>query len=201
MWRPFCGQCFFCKHGWVNNCTDSHGGWALGCRIDGGQAEFVRVPYADQGLNKIPDGVSDRQALFVGDILANQGFWATRISKIHPEDTVLIIGAGAHRNLHIAVRAAPVSQADHRLRKRPSAPAVCAGALPPGADRGAGEGAGVCDGKTATTAGQTWSWRWLGRKTPSAWPGSAPGRMPWLPLWLCITVPRRCPYRICTART
>ena len=91
--ETFCGQCFFCKHGWVNNCTDSHGGWALGCRIDGGQAEFVRVPYADQGLNKIPDGVSDRQALFVGDILAT-GFWATRISKIHPEDTVLIIGAG-----------------------------------------------------------------------------------------------------------
>lgn len=86
--ETFCGQCFFCKHGWVNNCTDSHGGWALGCRIDGGQAEFVRVPYADQGLNKIPDGVSDRQALFVGDILAT-GFWATRISKIHPEDTVI----------------------------------------------------------------------------------------------------------------
>ena len=38
--ETFCGQCFFCKHGWVNNCTDSHGGWALGCRIDGGQAEF-----------------------------------------------------------------------------------------------------------------------------------------------------------------
>ena len=91
--ETFCGQCFFCKHGWVNNCTDSHGGWALGCRIDGGQAEFVRVPYADQGLNKIPDGVSDRQALFVGDILAT-GFWATRISEISEDDTVLIIGAG-----------------------------------------------------------------------------------------------------------
>lgn len=91
--ETFCGQCFFCRHGWVNNCTDSHGGWALGCRIDGGQAEFVRVPYADQGLNKIPDGVSDRQALFVGDILAT-GFWAARISEIQPEDTVLIIGAG-----------------------------------------------------------------------------------------------------------
>ena len=64
-----------------------------GCRIDGGQAEFVRVPYADQGLNKIPDSVSDEQALFVGDILAT-GFWATRISEITEEDTVLIIGAG-----------------------------------------------------------------------------------------------------------
>lgn len=91
--ETFCGECFFCQHGWVNNCTDSNGGWALGCRIDGGQAEFVRVPYADQGLNKIPDGVSDEQALFVGDILAT-GFWAARISEIQPDDTVLIIGAG-----------------------------------------------------------------------------------------------------------
>lgn len=91
--ETFCGECYFCRHGWVNNCTDPNGGWALGCRIDGGQAEFVRVPYADQGLNKIPDSVSDEQALFVGDILAT-GFWAARISEIKPEDTVLIIGAG-----------------------------------------------------------------------------------------------------------
>lgn len=91
--ETFCGECFFCRHGWVNNCTDPNGGWALGCRIDGGQAEFVRVPYADQGLNKIPDTVSDRQALFVGDVLAT-GFWAARISEITPEDTVLLIGAG-----------------------------------------------------------------------------------------------------------
>lgn len=91
--ETFCGHCFFCKHGFVNNCTDPDGGWALGCRIDGGQAEYVRVPYADQGLNRIPDTVSDEQALFVGDILAT-GFWAARISEISPEDTVLIIGAG-----------------------------------------------------------------------------------------------------------
>lgn len=92
--ETFCGECFFCKKGFGNNCTNPHGGWALGCRIDGGQAEFVRVPYADQGLNKIPDSVTDEQALFVGDILAT-GFWATRISEITEEDTVLIIGAGS----------------------------------------------------------------------------------------------------------
>lgn len=91
--ETFCGQCFFCKHGYVNNCTDANGGWALGCRIDGGQTEYVRVPYADQGLNRIPDSVTDEQALFVGDILAT-GFWAARISEIQSEDTVLIIGAG-----------------------------------------------------------------------------------------------------------
>ena len=73
--ETFCGNCSFCRHGWVNNCTDRNGGWALGCRIDGGQAEYVRVPYADQGLNRIPDSVTDEQALFVGDILAT-GYWA-----------------------------------------------------------------------------------------------------------------------------
>lgn len=91
--ETFCGECFFCKKGFVNNCTDKNGGWALGCRIDGGQTEFVRVPYADMGLNKIPDTVTDEQALFVGDVLAT-GFWATRISEITHDDTVLIIGAG-----------------------------------------------------------------------------------------------------------
>lgn len=91
--ETFCGECFFCKKGYVNNCTDENGGWALGCRIDGGQAEYVRVPFADQGLNKIPDGVTDRQALLVGDVLAT-GYWATRISEISEQDTVLIIGAG-----------------------------------------------------------------------------------------------------------
>ncbi len=91
--ETFCGNCFFCKNGFVNNCTDANGGWALGCRIDGGQAEYVRVPYADTGLTKIPGNVSDLQALFVGDILAT-GFWAARISEIGREDTVLILGAG-----------------------------------------------------------------------------------------------------------
>lgn len=91
--ETFCGECFYCKHGYVNNCTSPHGGWALGCRIDGGQTEYVRVPLATQGLNRIPDNVTDEQALFVGDVLAT-GFWAARISEISNEDTVLIIGAG-----------------------------------------------------------------------------------------------------------
>ena len=91
--ETYCGECYFCKKGFVNNCTDKNGGWALGCRIDGGQAEYVRVPFADTGLNKIPDSVTDRQALLVGDVLAT-GFWAARISEITKDDTVLIIGAG-----------------------------------------------------------------------------------------------------------
>ena len=91
--ETYCGECYFCKHGFVNNCTSPEGGWALGCRIDGGQTVYVRVPFASQGLNRIPDNVTDEQALFVGDVLAT-GFWAARISEITEDDTVLIIGAG-----------------------------------------------------------------------------------------------------------
>ena len=91
--ETFCGECFFCKKGFVNNCTDQNGGWALGCRIDGGQAEYVRVPYADNGLTRIPDGVSDRQALFTGDILST-GFWAAQLGEIREGDTVAVLGAG-----------------------------------------------------------------------------------------------------------
>ena len=68
---------FSAKNGYVNNCTDKNGGWALGCRIDGGQAEYVRVPYANQGLNRIGDAITDEEALFVGDVLAT-GYWATK---------------------------------------------------------------------------------------------------------------------------
>ncbi|MFR7550463.1 MAG: alcohol dehydrogenase catalytic domain-containing protein [Clostridium sp.] len=52
-WKT-CGECFFCQHGFVNNCEDPDGGWALGCRIDGGQAEYVRFPRGP-GAQPIPD--------------------------------------------------------------------------------------------------------------------------------------------------
>ena len=91
--ETFCGDCFFCKRGFVNNCTDPDGGWALGCRIDGGQAEYARIPFADNGLTVIPDHVSDEQALFNGDILST-GYWAAKIGELNPADTVAVIGAG-----------------------------------------------------------------------------------------------------------
>ena len=89
--ETFCGECFFCQHGWVNNCEQ--GGWELGCRIDGCQAEFVCVPFAQNTCTKIPDTVSDEDALFVGDILAT-GWWGARIADIEEGATVAVIGAG-----------------------------------------------------------------------------------------------------------
>ena len=85
----FCGECYFCRHGFINNCMK--GGWELGCRIDGGQAEYVRVPYADMGLNKIPDNLSYDNALFVGDILSS-GYFAAE--EVKTDDVVAVIGAG-----------------------------------------------------------------------------------------------------------
>ena len=91
--ETFCGECFYCKRGFVNNCTDPNGGWAMGCRIDGGQAEYVRVPFADNGLTPIPDSVSDEKALFTGDILAT-GYWAANMGDIEEGDVVAVIGGG-----------------------------------------------------------------------------------------------------------
>lgn len=89
--ETFCGSCFFCERGYVNNCVE--GGWELGCRIDGCQAEYVRVPLANQGLTHIPDTVSDKEALLLGDVLAT-GVFGAGLAEIKPGDTVAVIGAG-----------------------------------------------------------------------------------------------------------
>lgn len=89
--ETFCGRCWFCTRGYVNNCI--HGGWELGCRIDGCQTEYVRVPFADTGLTKIPEGVSYEDALFAGDILSS-AFWGAKLAEIKEGDTVAVIGAG-----------------------------------------------------------------------------------------------------------
>ena len=89
--ETFCGSCFFCQRGWVNNCVE--GGWKLGCTINGCQAEFVRVPHAENALTLIPDSVSDDQALFVGDVLAT-GWWGAKIGEITAGNSVAVIGAG-----------------------------------------------------------------------------------------------------------
>ncbi|MEE0518706.1 alcohol dehydrogenase [Slackia sp.] len=89
--ETFCGECFYCKRGWVNNCAQ--GGWELGCRLDGCQAEFVRVPYAEHTCSIIPDSVTDEDALFLGDIVAT-GQWGAEIAELERGCTVAVIGAG-----------------------------------------------------------------------------------------------------------
>lgn len=89
--ETFCGQCYFCKRGFINNCL--YGGWEIGCTIDGCQAEYVRVPFADTGLTKLPDNISYENALFVGDILSS-GYWGAELCEIQKSDIVAVIGAG-----------------------------------------------------------------------------------------------------------
>jgi threonine dehydrogenase-like Zn-dependent dehydrogenase len=90
-----CGHCRLCRRGWWAQCehkaTFGHGSYFGG--LGGGQAEYVVVPGADLNLAPIPDGVSDEQAIFVGDILAT-GYFAAERAEIRPGDTVAVIGAG-----------------------------------------------------------------------------------------------------------
>ena len=73
--------------------TVRKGAGFVGCRIDGCQAAYVRVPFADTGLTPIPSGVSDEEALFVGDILSS-GYFGAELAEIRPGDTVAVLGAG-----------------------------------------------------------------------------------------------------------
>jgi threonine dehydrogenase-like Zn-dependent dehydrogenase len=90
-----CGECWFCTHGQHSLCDDFKNlgaGMAAG-GLGGTQAELVRMPGADLNLLKVPEGMEDERALFVGDILTT-GVYGAAIAGIQPGDTVAVIGAG-----------------------------------------------------------------------------------------------------------
>src|SRR5579859_1088940 len=90
-----CGHCEYCRRGWTNQCVE-RGAFGYGeffGALGGAQAEFITVPLADTTLEAIPDGITDEQAIFVGDILAT-GFFAAERAEIKPGDSVAVIGAG-----------------------------------------------------------------------------------------------------------
>lgn len=90
-----CGHCALCRKGWFNQCVDKatfgHGEYFGG--LGGGQAEYVVVPNADHSMEPIPAGMTDEQAIFVGDILST-GFFGAERAEIKPGDNVAVIGAG-----------------------------------------------------------------------------------------------------------
>lgn len=90
-----CGRCWFCEHGQTSLCEDFRnlGAGPFGGGLGGAQAELVRVPHADWNLLRIPEGMPDERALFVGDVLTT-GYYGAAISDIRPGDTVAVIGAG-----------------------------------------------------------------------------------------------------------
>ncbi|MCB8968255.1 MAG: zinc-dependent alcohol dehydrogenase family protein [Ardenticatenaceae bacterium] len=87
-----CGSCENCRRGIPSNCVD--GGWILGNTIDGCQAEFVRVPFADNGLYHIPDIIGEEVALMLSDIVPTGSEVGVMNSDVQFGDVVAIVGAG-----------------------------------------------------------------------------------------------------------
>ncbi len=88
-----CGRCRFCKEGRYGQCLGG-GGWIFGHLIDGLQAEYARVPFADNSVYKVPDQLSDEQVLFLADILPTSFEVGVLNGMVAPGDTVAIVGAG-----------------------------------------------------------------------------------------------------------
>jgi alcohol dehydrogenase len=88
-----CGRCAYCRKGQYGQCQ-AGGGWIFGHLIDGLQAEYARVPFADTSVYKIPEGVTDEQAIYLADILPTGYEVGVRNGGVAPGDTVVIVGAG-----------------------------------------------------------------------------------------------------------
>lgn len=93
-----CGSCSYCHRGLYSHCLADEGasgiGWIFGHLIDGTQAEYVRVPFADNSLYKVPEGVSDEAAVMLSDILPTGFEIGIRYGNVQPGDVVAVIGAG-----------------------------------------------------------------------------------------------------------
>ena len=88
-----CGRCGYCKRGMYSQCLNG-GGWILGHLVDGVQAEYARVPFADNSLYKVPEGISDEQVLYLADILPTGFEIGVLNGTVKPGDTVAVVGAG-----------------------------------------------------------------------------------------------------------
>ncbi len=88
-----CGHCRFCREGHYGLCTGG-GGWIFGHLIDGLQAEFARVPFADTSVYKVPETLTDEQVLFLADILPTAYEVGILNGRVGPGDTVASVGAG-----------------------------------------------------------------------------------------------------------
>ena len=87
-----CGKCEYCKRGMYSHCEN--GGWILGHLIDGTQAEYVRIPFADNSLYHIPQGSDEEALVMLSDILPTGFECGVLNGQVKPGDTVAIVGAG-----------------------------------------------------------------------------------------------------------
>lgn len=88
-----CGTCRYCREGTYGQCLGG-GGWILGHKIDGTQAEYVRVPFADTSTYPVPDGVADEDILMLADILPTGYEVGVLNGQVQPGDVVAVVGAG-----------------------------------------------------------------------------------------------------------
>jgi alcohol dehydrogenase len=88
-----CGRCRFCREGHYGLCVGG-GGWIFGHLIDGLQAEYARVPFADTSVHKVPESLTDEQVLFLADILPTAYEVGVLSGGVKPGDVVAIVGAG-----------------------------------------------------------------------------------------------------------
>jgi alcohol dehydrogenase len=116
-----CGRCRYCRDASYGQCLGG-GGWILGHKIDGTQAEYVRVPFADTSTHRIPEGVSDEEVLMLADILPTGFEVGARNGRVEPGDTVVVVGAGpiglaamVGARLYSPSRIIAVDLADQRL--------------------------------------------------------------------------------------
>ena len=87
-----CGHCEYCRKGMYSHCKD--GGWILGHLIDGVQAEYARIPHADNSLYKVPKGMDEEALVMLSDILPTGFECGVLNGRVQPGDTVAIVGAG-----------------------------------------------------------------------------------------------------------
>ena len=118
-----CGTCSYCRKGLPSHCQAVGGiGWILGHLIDGTQAEYVRIPFANTSLYHLPDGVTPEQGLFISDILPTGYEIGVRDGGVRPGDVVAVVGAGPvglaammTAGLHGASRVIALDVDDNRL--------------------------------------------------------------------------------------
>ncbi len=118
-----CGRCRFCKEGHYGLCTGG-GGWIFGHLIDGLQAEYARVPFAETSVYKVPESLTDEQVLFLADILPTAYEVGVLNGKVDAGDTVVVVGAGPiglatvmTARLYTPARVIAIDLADSRLEK------------------------------------------------------------------------------------
>jgi alcohol dehydrogenase len=90
-----CGRCAYCKRAMPSHCQATGGiGWIFGHLIDGTQAEYARVPFAETSVHKLPEGITDERVLFLADILPTGYEVGVRNGQVKPGDVVVVVGAG-----------------------------------------------------------------------------------------------------------